>query len=248
MGLKLHKSSDKITDKNRGIEIQSIPIPAAETTDAEIIDRIKTEGFKAYGELVKRYNQRLFRIARSIITNDATAMDMVQEAHIKAYTQLHSFQGTGSFAAWLAGITRNQALMYLRKHKREVMMTDEDRNKLESNQIIEMNAQAQSQPDELFQNRQMQTLINKNLDKLSEKFRCVFVLRAVEQFSTKETAQILNINELTVKTRFFRAKRFLRNKIQNYLDTSDLKIYEFGNKKCDTVLFNVLTAISKLES
>ncbi|HFC30034.1 MAG TPA: RNA polymerase sigma factor [Oceanospirillales bacterium] len=248
MRLQLHKSAEKSIDKDIGIEIKSIPVPAAETTDAEIIARIKTEGFKAYGELVKRYNQRLFRIARSIITDDAAAMDMVQEAHIKAYTQLHSFQGTGSFAAWLAGITRNQALMYLRKHKREVMMTDEEHNKLESNQVIGMNAQAQSQPDELFQNRQMQTLINKNLDKLSEKFRSVFVLRAVEQFSTKETAHILKINELTVKTRFFRAKRFLRKEIQNYLDTSDLKIYEFGNKKCDLVLFNVLTAISKLES
>lgn len=245
MELQLHTK----LDGNTGIDIKSIPVPAQETTDAEIIARIKSEGFRAYGELVKRYNQRLFRIARSIITNDATAMDIVQEAHIKAYTELASFKGTGSFAAWLAGITRNEALMHLRKHKREVMMTDEQHNKLETGHIKNLHTQShrQSQPDDLFQNRQMQTLINKNLDKLSEKFRSVFVLRAVEQFSTKETAQILKINELTVKTRFFRAKRFLKNEIQNYLDASDLKIYEFGNKKCDLVLFNVLTAISKFD-
>ena len=227
-------------------EIQDIKVPDSHISDTDIINTIKAEGFIAYGSLVRRYNQRMFRVARSIVTDDATAMDIVQEAHIKAYTKIESFQGKGSFAAWIARITRNEALMYCRKNKKEVTMGEEEQSIVESLTPNKSDESIQNQPESVFVNTHMQTLISKNLDKLSEKFRSVFVLRAVEQFSTKETAKILNINEITVKTRYFRSKRFLRNEIQNHLGSSDLNIYEFGHKNCDIVLHKVLKAISSL--
>lgn len=233
-----------LTNNNNNFNIQNIEVPPSDLSDEDIIHKIKTSGFIAYGSIVRRYNQRMFRVARSIITDDATAMDIVQEAHIKAYTKIDTFLGKSSFAAWIASITRNEALMHLRKYKNEVTMGEDEQPFLESlDSSAEKNA---TQPDNIFQNTHMQSLINKNLDKLSEKFRSVFVLRAVEQFSTKETAKILKINEITVKTRYFRSKRFLRGEIQNYLDTSNLSIYEFGNKNCDIVLRNVLQSISLL--
>ena len=234
------------TKNSNGIDIKSIPLPAPEISDEDIILKIKSEGFIAYGELVKRYNQLMFRMARSVITDDAIAMDIVQESHIKAYKNLHSFQGIGSFSAWLASITRNEALMYLRKNTREVTMGEDEQNMVNKHYSNQSNLRQNKQPDDILQNQNMQDLISKNLDKLPEKFRSVFVLRAVEQYSTKETAEILNINEITVKTRYFRSKLFLKKAIQIQLDASDLPIYEFGNCHCDTVLFNVLTTISKL--
>ncbi len=227
-------------------QVQDIKVPATHISDEDIINTIKAEGFIAYGSIVRRYNQRMFRVARSIITDDATAMDIVQEAHIKAYTKIESFQGKGSFAAWIAQITRNEALTYLRKNKKEVTMGVEEQSIVESLTPRKSDESIQNQPDSVFDNTYMQNLINKNLDKLSEKFRSVFVLRAVEQFSSKETAKILNINEITVKTRYFRSKRFLRNEIQNHLGSKDINIYEFGHKNCDLVLYNVLKAISTL--
>ncbi len=225
---------------------QDIGVPDLSISDEQLIEQIKTQGFMAYGSIVRRYNQRMFRVARSIVTDDATAMDIVQEAHIKAYSKIELFQGKGSFAAWIASITRNEALMYIRENKREVTMGEEEQSIVESLTPSKSAESIQNQPDTVFVNSHMQTLINKNLDKLSEKFRSVFVLRAVEQFSTKETAKILNINEITVKTRYFRSKRFLRNEIQNHLGSSDLNIYEFGHKNCDIVLHNVLKALSTL--
>ncbi len=233
----------QLNKNNTKFNTQDIAVPNADIPDSELIKQVKSKGFIAYGSIVRRYNQRMFRVARSILTDDAIAMDIVQEAHIKAFSALKSFQGTSSFFAWLASITRNEALMYLRKHKKEVAMGEDEQSILES---IGDNERIDSQPDNLLQNRHMQNLINQNLDKLTEKFRSVFVLRAVEQMSTKETARILNINEMTVKTRYFRAKRYLRGQIQNYLESSNLNIYEFGNKNCDIVLHNVLTAISQL--
>ena len=97
------------------INLQTIGIPPENVQDEDIISCIKTGDINAYGGIVRRYNQRLFRIARSIVIDDSTAMDIVQEAHIKAYTKLDQYQGQTSFIAWLSRITRNEALMYLRK-------------------------------------------------------------------------------------------------------------------------------------
>lgn len=189
----------------------------------------------------------MYRVARSIVKDDAIAKDIVQEAHIKAFSQLNSFAGKGRFAAWITSITRNEALMYLRKHKKEVTMGNDEESILQATIKQKSIENFLNQPDSIFENLQLQNIMNRHIDKLSDKFRTVFVLRAIEQFSTKETAKILNINEITVKTRYFRSKRLLRHEIQNYLDSSNLKIYEFGNKKCDYVLHNVLLAISRFK-
>lgn len=235
----------KIISKTQDFDIEEIDIPSLHITDEDIIAKIKSEGFIAYGIFVKRYNQYMYRIARSIITDDDIAMDIVQEAHIKAFMKLNTFRGESTFATWIATITRNEALMHIRRYKKEVTMGTDEHTIVESFGSDNSDEVKLDQPDNFFENEQMQGLISLTIDKLSEKFRTVFILRAVEQFSTKETAKILNLNEITVKTRYFRAKRFLRNEIKNHLDASNLNIYEFGNKKCETVLQNVLNAIAK---
>ncbi|MCF6252880.1 MAG: sigma-70 family RNA polymerase sigma factor [Methylococcaceae bacterium] len=99
-------------------------------------------------------------------------------------------------------------------------------------------------PDTTLENAQLQKLIVKHIDKLPEDFRIVFVLRAVEQLSVKETAEILNIKEKTVKTRYFRAKRILRSQIQSYLKVTGMQIYEFGDHHCDVIYSNVMAYIN----
>jgi DNA-directed RNA polymerase specialized sigma subunit len=95
-------------------------------------------------------------------------------------------------------------------------------------------------PDAFLESKQLQPLINQNIDTLSEDFRTVFVLRAIEQFSVRETAHILQINDETVKTRYFRAKRLLRGQLQTYLDAAGMKVYEFGGYHCDMIRQKVL--------
>ncbi len=216
---------------------QKITLPASDLSDEEIIQRINDGDIDAYGSIMRRYNQRIYRIARSFITDDAAAMDVVQEAHIKAYIKLRDYRGETNFFAWLAAITRNEALMYLRKHKREVSMQGD------KVQFFEHKTESGPLPDVLMESKQIQSLINKNIDKLPENFRIVFVLRAIEQLSVKETAVILDIKEETVKTRFFRAKRLLREQIQTYLDGVGMTVYEFGGHHCDIIVHNVIEKI-----
>lgn len=217
-----------------------IVVPPVNLSDEDIIERIKSGDVNAYGSIMRRYNQRLFRIARSIVTDDSIAMDIVQEAHIKAYTRLEDFLGKSTFLTWLASITRNEALMHLRKHKREVSMPDDEMEFFDHSERKESPIKPDSLPDTSLENKQLQKLINQNIDKLPEDFRTVFVLRAIEHFSVKETAEILDIKEETVKTRYFRAKRLLRGQIQTYLDAAGMKVYEFGGHHCDIIVNNVL--------
>lgn len=225
--------------------VKNIPVPSSSLSDEKIIQRIKEGDVDAYGSIMRRYNQRVYRIARSIVTDDAAAMDIVQEAHIKAFTKLKSFRGDTGFFAWLAAITRNEALMYIRKYKREVSMQDDEIEFFEHLDSEYNATDSDELPDTLIENKQVQILINQNIDKLPESFRIVFVLRAVEQCSVKETAQILDIKEETVKTRFFRAKRLLRGHIQGYIDGLGMKIYEFGGHHCDIIVHNVMEEVHK---
>ncbi len=229
-----------LTETERA-HVKSIMVPASEISDNDIVKRIKAGDVNAYGSIMRRYNQRIYRIARSFVTDDAAAMNIVQEAHIKAYTKIDSFRGPSGFFAWLASITRNEALMHLRKHKREVSMEEDDIDLIQqSNNKFFTDDKL---PDALIENKQLQSLINKNIDKLPENFRTVFVLRAVEQLSVKETAKILDIKEETVKTRFFRAKRLLREQIQVYLNSVGMSVYEFGGDHCNMIVHNVLHQI-----
>jgi len=225
-------------------KVKKISLPAPQIADSEIIRRIKDGDVDAYGCIMRRYNQRIYRIARSIVTDDAAAMDIVQEAHIKAYTKLNDFRGETSFFPWLAIITRNEALMYIRKYKKEVSMQDDEIQYFENTESENNLNTSEILPDALMENKQIQSLINQNIDKLPDNFRTVFVMRAIEQLSVKETALILEIKEITVKTRFFRAKRLLREQIQSYLDGAGMKIYEFGGHHCDIIVHNVLEQIN----
>lgn len=228
-----------LTETERA-NVKSIVVPASDISDNDIVKRIKAGDVDAYGSIMRRYNQRIYRIARSFVTDDDAAMNIVQESHIKAYIKIDSFRGPTGFFAWLASITRNEALMYLRKHKREVSMEEELDFMQQTNDEFFTNDKL---PDTLIENKQLQFFINKNIDKLPENFRTVFVLRAVEQLSVKETAQILGIKEETVKTRFFRAKRQLRDQIQNYLNDVGMNVYEFGGNHCDIIVYRVIQQI-----
>ncbi len=234
--------------KTETVNLQQIVLPPTHVSDKDIIARIIAGDKNAYGGIMRRYNQRMFRIARSIVTDDAAAMDIVQEAHIKAYTKLNEFRDSSKFFSWLATITRNEAFMYLRKHKREISMADnviQFFQDTDTNHNVDIRIENKNdRPDAALENTQLKKLIVKHIDKLPDDFRVVFILRAIEQLSVKETAEILDIKEQTVKTRFFRAKRMLRGQIQKYLSAVRMQIYEFGDHHCDTIVNNVMNYIN----
>jgi len=220
-----------------------------EPSDRKVIDEIIAGEVDKYQIIMRRYNQRMYRMARSILTDDERAMDAVQEAHICAFLKLNSFNGVLGFPAWLSQIARNQALMAVRKFAAESATTSSynateipAKASFEPNQESQMNfKQTKTRtPEQMVENQQLREQLNSHIDNLPENFRTVFVMRGVEQLSTRETALILDIKETTVKTRFHRAKNLLQSQFKSEYRES---IYLVGGTHCDLIVKNVLARI-----
>jgi len=213
----------------------------AKVSDVDLIERMKQGDIHAYTPIMQRYNQRLFRIARSIVKDDTQAMDIVQEAHIKAFLKITELVDPGKLSSWLGAITRNEVLGYLRATKRVVNMSDysKEPNSELDDLIFAKDEKPDKYPDALMANQQLKTILNRYIDDLPQNFRTIFILRGVEELSVKETALIEGIKQETVKTRYHRAKKILQNNITDYLETAGLKVYEFGGKHCEIIVKNV---------
>lgn len=228
------------------LSVKQIELPTiedSELSDAQTIKRIRNGRIEYYQLIMRRYNQRLYRIARSIVGDDEVAFDMVQSAHLKAYEKLNQFDEARSFSAWLCVIVKNESLMWLRRQK---MMVSNDQGAVVVQtggfDVDWSSTSRESRPDMLMENAQLIADIEKHIDELPEAYRVVLTLRGIEQLTVAETAQILGIKSITVKTRYFRAKAFLRQRLQAQMDSLG-DVYQFGGKHCDQIVINVMEKI-----
>jgi RNA polymerase sigma-70 factor (ECF subfamily) len=201
-------------------------------TDDELVERVRCTDDLAFEVLMRRYNRRLFRIARSIVRRDDMAEDAVQEAYIRAFTHLDRYVPTGRFGAWLSKLAVNEALML----KRGARTRSLDQAELPP---AEVSPPAMSASDPL-ENVQARQLLELAIDALPEVFRTVFMLRVVEQLSIAEVADCLSLNESTVKTRMHRAQRALHAHLTDRLHRERLSVFEFDGERCDRIVASVL--------
>lgn len=211
---------------------------ATRLADEAVIERIRQGDTEAYEIIMRRYNQRLYRAARSILQDEDTAQDAVQEAYISAFYKLDSYKPGGSFAAWLTRITVNEALMIKRNPDTRVAGRSDNM----SNDTL--NA-SHTNPSELLSNKELASLIESAIDVLPDNFRSVFVLRAIQQLNVQETAVSLDIPEATVKTRYHRARKLMQAKLDQDIQAASLQVYEFAGRRCDQIVQTVLTRLRK---
>lgn len=212
-------------------------VPVAAATDNELVARIRGGDIDALEIIMRRHNQRLFRIARSILREDHEAMDVVQETYVRAWCQLHRFKGPLGFASWLSRIASNEAMMRLRKSRRLAYSLDDPEHEY---MTIES---PDPQPIEIVANQQLRNILENAIDRLPVRYRSVYVMRAVQQLSTEETALTLDISEDLVKTRFLRAKRTLQKIFEGHMEKAGLDVYEFAGHRCDAVVRGVLARL-----
>jgi RNA polymerase sigma-70 factor (ECF subfamily) len=156
-------------------------------------------------ELVRLHHRTLYRTARAILRDDAEAEDAVQEACLRAYKALGTFRGESQLSTWLVRITANEALMRRRSRVRAATVAPMDPEAQPDDQAC-----AQAGPESHAEHREMRLVLQERIGALPEEFRAVFVLRAVEELTVGETAAVLAIPEATVRTRYFRARRLLK--------------------------------------
>lgn len=209
------------------------------TEDYQLITRILAGNINAYEVVIRRYNQLMFRIAKGIFADDDEAMDIVQEAHITAYQKLGSFKGPKGFMTWIATITRNIALMRLRKSSRLSYREEEEVFKL-----IELDIAAEAIHDAIA-NQQTKATLEQLINVLPINYRAVFILRAIEKMAINDIAQILSLEYDVVKVRFYRAKKMLKVEIGQILTEQKLSLYEFAGDRCDNITRNVMAVIKQ---
>jgi RNA polymerase sigma-70 factor (ECF subfamily) len=202
---------------------------------------------RAFEQIMRQHNRMLFRTARAILGDDAEAEDALQEAYVQAYHSLESFRGDAKLSTWLARIVANEALMRLRKQKRRaeiVPIQPAAGQELEQVSDTDMN----NAPDTSAERKEMRLLLEAQIDALPDAYRTVFMLRAVEELSVEETADVLEIPQATVRTRFFRARSLLRESLAQKIDVACEDAFSFAGERCDRIVARVLQRITSPQS
>lgn len=216
-------------------------------SDTQVALRVRSGEPALFELIMRRYNRRLFRIARGILGDDAEAEDAVQEAYVCAYFKLRQFRGPDGFAGWLCQIATNEALMRRRRRKRVTLMPLDALNE-PSNQEAAMAdpASPDNNPEAGVHEHQLHHLLERAIDGLPDAYREAFVLREVEQMSVADTAHCLNIEEATVKTRIHRARRLLQHNLTGELSAALTGAFDFDGARCDRLVAGVIQRINQL--
>jgi RNA polymerase sigma factor (sigma-70 family) len=214
-----------------------------EDSDTELVHGIAANDHAAFERLMRRYNSRLFRVARAILKDDAEAEDAVQDAYLEAYRHIGEFRGQSRVATWLTRIAINQALMRLRRHKRERVVVPFPGERGASTVTPEVVDRKAESPAAATLRAEIRNVVESRIDELPAAFRAVFVMRDVEEMTVQETAECLGIPAATVRTRLFRARALLRAALARDVDTATLEVFGFAGERCDRIIARVFAAL-----
>jgi RNA polymerase sigma-70 factor, ECF subfamily len=225
-----------------------MPQPLAQLADDELVVRIARADHAAFEALMRRHNGRLFRVARTILKDEAEAEDALQEAYLEAYRHIRDFRGSAQLATWLTRIVINQALMRLRKQKRDPVVVPithargASEGEADDRGVSDVVDESGESPPSAMLRSEIRNILEQKIDELPVAFRTVFVMREVEDMTVQETAECLSIPEATVRTRLFRARALLRAAIARDMDLAVLDVFHFAGERCDRIVETVLTS------
>jgi RNA polymerase sigma-70 factor (ECF subfamily) len=209
--------------------------------DLELVALARRRDGEAFRVIMQRNNQRLYRVARSVVADDSEAEDVVQQAYVNAFGSLATFRGEASLATWLTRITLNEALGRLRRQRPMVDLEALDAEPAGNAKIIPFPLMSEDiDPERAAAQRQIRHLIERAIDDLPEIFRVVFVMRDVEGLSIEETADFLGLEPATVKTRLHRARQQLRRALDEQLASTLTEAFPFQGKRCQQTADAVL--------
>lgn len=186
--------------------------------DTELVQAINAGHTERFQELVRRYEQKLYNFGRRMCRNEADAEDLVQDTFLNVYRFLRDFRYETKFKNWLYRVAANTSLKRRRRSKfaPEPELSLEEFTRNEDAELLEPVPEWARMPLDQILNEELLETLNQAIWSLPEKYRIVVILRDVEEFSTEETAQILNLSPANVKVRLHRARLFLRDRLKGY--------------------------------
>jgi RNA polymerase sigma-70 factor (ECF subfamily) len=208
-------------------------------SDQEVVSRVLAGETALFEIIMRRYNQRLYRVSQMILHNDAEAEDVMQDSYVRAYEHLDQFAGRAAFSTWLTRIAIHEALARKRRRQRyEELDAWQDHG--DSMPILRSPA---PDPEGVAAHSESSKLLKEAIEVLPEAYRCVVVLREVEEMSVEETAACLDVSEAVVKTRLHRAHAMLRKELYARVSGRTADLYAFHAVRCDRVVEAVFKTI-----
>ena len=212
----------------------AVPAQPSALTDEEVVDRVRGGEIALFELLMRRYNQRLYRITRAIVRDDAEAEDVTQDAWVRAFEHLDQFEGRARFSTWLTRIAVHEASARIRRRGRQTDIEDS----------MPTLASDAAGPEERAADHELGRVIEEAVDRLPEVYGSAFMLREIEGLSTEETAACLGIPAETVKTRLHRARALLRNHITARVGVAARETFQFAGARCDRMVAAVMRRIA----
>lgn len=203
-----------------------------DVTDLQAVDEVLRGNREMFEVLVRRYNRRLFRVGFSYLRHREQTEDAMQNAYLKAYTHLHTYERTASFATWLTRILINECLMALRRHRRaaeEALFEEDDAPAADEGGIARLNR------------HEMKALLEIAIASLPQSLRTVYMLREVQQLSTEETAACLGVTQNNVKVTLHRARERLKTALLE--SAAGIELFSYRAERCDPFTARVMRTI-----
>ena len=193
------------------------PKTAVETfNEAPLVEQARAGDVAAFGELVTRYERKIFRLAKNITGSDEDAEDVLQEAFLKAFEHLDNFKGDSKFYTWIVRIAVNESLMKLRKRRSDRTVSLDETLDTGEDTVMREIAVWEGNPEDRFSQEEIGAILESAVQSLHPIYLAVFVLRDIDEFSTEETAETLGISIPAVKSRLLRARLQLRERLTRH--------------------------------
>jgi RNA polymerase sigma-70 factor (ECF subfamily) len=210
-------------------------------TDLEVVERVKAGDSALYEIIMRRYNQRLYRVARAILRDDAEAEDVMQDTYVHAYQHLDQFAGTAHFSSWLTRIAVHGALRRLRLRRRNQQLEDSQYDE-EGSMCI---AETSPDPEQRASIAELGQILEEAVLALPDKYRTVVMLRDVEEMTTSDTAAALDLTEQNVKVRLHRGRAMMRDWLFARVGGDGKRAFPFMGVRCDRVVFGVFARLGE---
>jgi RNA polymerase sigma-70 factor (ECF subfamily) len=220
------------------------PPPAAEgsdgvVSDERIVQRVLAGDLAAYELIMRRYNQRLFRVVRAIVRDSDEAEDVLQETYVRAYEHLGQFEGRSRFSTWLTRIAVHEAAARRRRQRR---MHPFDASEHDTPDAAE--GGRAGEPERGLIGSELGAVLTDAVDSLPEEMRLVFTLRVMQGLDTAETSACLSMSASNVKVQLHRARVRLRTRLSRAIGEEACRLHQFDGERCDRVVAGVLSRLA----
>jgi RNA polymerase sigma-70 factor, ECF subfamily len=214
-------------------------------SDEEVVGRVKAGDTALYEIIMRRYNQRLYRVALAIVRDEAEAEDVMQDAYVRAYQHLGQFAGKAPFSAWLTRIAVHEALSRVRLRGRNLPLENvgHDGEPLMNNAV-----ETSENPEQSASRAELGQLLEEVVMGLPSHYRTVIMLRDIEGLRISEIAEILDLTEENVKVRLHRGRAKARGEILERVGTKAREAFSFMGARCDRVVRGVLGRLAEAKT